>query len=160
MNTQWCKSMLKKLPEVEEKKRNKFAAIALAVLGSLFSINLVIPDGDDLTTNEIVESQRATAKANVLFNARNFQHTFQHYNKTNIVSELDYSINEKCISGDGWGGATLVKPNGGTMARLMCSTTSASIGCLVKSEFDKVKYAIQEGVCNLKLSTPLVPLTN
>ena len=160
MNKEWCKNMINRVPKVNETNKNKYGAVALAVLGSMVSINIAFDDTEEITPPAFIESQRATAKSNVAFNARQFQHKFQHYKDKTIITEVDYSINQKCASGDGWGGATLVNPNGSTAARIMCSTISTTIGCLVKSEFDKIKYSIQEGVCNTSLANPLVPLTN
>lgn len=162
MNTQWCKDQIKALPGMDAKDRNKYGAIALAVLGSMFTINLAIPDMEEgvLTSPEMLEQQRATAKKNVYANAYAFKHNLKQFKDTIIITQMDHSISSTCPSGDGWGAVSLVNTSGTTAVRLMCSTISTSIGCVVKSQFESNwETQKQEGKCNLALANPLPELS-
>jgi len=154
--------MINKFLELEASQQKKLVFSVLGGLGisSLFTFGFVDSEPEGLSKLEVVEKQREIAQANSEVNAKLFQKEHKQFYGAYISTDVDFSINSKCVTGDGWSKVELVDGNkGNVVAELMCSTISKSLGCELVSEFDERSYAIQENTCNLELPVPLSKLT-
>ena len=153
---------LKKFFSLAPSQQIKVGATALATIGatSLFSLNFLIPVPVEENDVGLVEQQRVTAQENSKVNARLFQQAHKQFYGAYISTDVDFSINSKCVNGDGWASVELVdEMDGKIVAQLMCSTISKSLGCELETEFNERNYAIQEGTCNLGIPVPMPALS-
>ena len=127
--------------------------LVLVTMLMAFTLTLVGCGGDEVSWNT-QETQRSIAIENSEYNARNFRTKNTKYSGFNIMGRGDSTISKKCANGDGWASVDLV-PAEGRNVPLKCSTASANIGCLLKSDFEKKIYATQEGRCNKDLPVPM-----
>lgn len=104
------------------------------------------------------EMQRDIAKKNSSFNARKFIAENKHFSGANIMNRGDSTIGAKCAPGDGWSSIDLVDDRGGVIAKLKCSTASASLGCWLEDDFKTRSFNSQEKRCNPELPVPLEPI--
>ena len=110
---------------------------------------------------DLLEQQRATALANVETNARGYFAANPRFDSSwKIVGHTDDYIAPACPQGSGWAWVSIMKVEGKDIQknRIWCSTSSASIGCYIESDFLKGPYAAQSTKCDANLPHPLKPL--
>jgi len=145
----------------------KYVLLALVLFG------VIACEPKDKVSWHTQETQRTIAIENSQYNARNFRLANPQYASYNIIGMGDSTIGPNCANGDGWATVRLVKmeeekPTTNTypfhtidhqrIVELKCSTASINIGCILKTDFMKRKYAGQEGHCNTNLPVPMPKL--
>lgn len=117
--------------------------------------------GKNAKLQDLLEQQRATAKDNMASNAAGYFATNPRFDSTfKIVPHTDDYINAACPQGSGWARASVMKVEGKEVQKttIWCSTSSASIGCMIDSDFGKSPYAAQASKCDANLPHPLKPI--
>lgn len=110
---------------------------------------------------ELLEQQRSTARDNVSSNAATyFAENPRFDSKWKVVPHTDDQINPACPQGSGWAWVSVMKVEGKDVEknRIWCSTSSASVGCLIDADFAKSPYAKQSTSCDPNLPHPLKPI--
>jgi hypothetical protein len=109
---------------------------------------------------DLLEQQRSTAKDNAASNAAGYFAANPRFDSTfKIVPHTDDYISPACPQGSGWARASVMKVEGKEVqkATIWCSTSSASVGCMIDTDFGKSPYAAQAGKCDANLPHPLKP---
>lgn len=127
------------------KKLNKYA------FGILAALTLAGCQQETVSFSTL-EDARGTAKANAVFNAQVWRQ--QTYPTWSIMSRGDSTQTPDCPQGDGWASIDLIAPNKDQKINLVCSTVSANVGCLEKSDFNSKSYSSDNNRCQ---STSKVP---
>ncbi len=153
--------LLTKFLSLDKNVQTKTIASALIGIGfsAIYGVSYSFEDAPELTEFELIEYQRTMSQKNGEINAKLFQQRHNQFHGTYISSDVDYSINSDCITGDGWSKVKLVDGVGKVAADLMCSTVSASLGCALRVDFNQQKHSIQENTCNLQIPVPLPELS-
>lgn len=100
---------------------------------------------------ETLETQRQTAIDNSTFNAQTYRAAYAPSLK--IKSRGDSSIKDGCPTGDGWATIDLLSAEtGAKIQELKCSTVSATIGCMLTTDFN-TRYT--DGKCDSSIPFPL-----
>jgi hypothetical protein len=124
------------------------------LLAGIIASTLAACSTDELSFDS-VEASRKIANENAEFNAKTFRATHPEFATWSILSASDSTQSNKCGQGDGWETLTLLKLETNGKIPLKCSTVSASIGCMLDSDFKTKSYASQDGKCDTTLPYPL-----
>jgi len=104
-----------------------------------------------------LESNRGTAKANGVWNAKNFRADHPEYKTYTVAGDTDSTMRGDCPQGDGWVTVTMTNAdNVEDKIKLKCSSMSASVGCMLESDFKGKSYASDDGSCQSQSKVPLV----
>ena len=105
---------------------------------------------------DTLETARAQAKENALFNAQSYRAENPRFTDHKIVAHGDSTQTTECPQGDGWASLTIMSVNGKEVEKykIKCSTVSANIGCFMEADFIKKSYARQENSCQPTSSVP------
>lgn len=115
--------------------------IVVAVLGVLAGC------GKNKVSFDTVETARAQARENALYNATKHRAASPQYSEWNIEGRGDSSQTNECPQGDGWATMDFIAPNNKQVIQFKCSTVSGNIGCLESNDFKKKAYASEDGQC-------------
>ena len=103
----------------------------------------------DKVSQDVLDTDMATARSNAEFNARAWRKQVPAYESLAMISRGDSTQSRTCPQGDGWATIDLVDPNTAAVkVKLKCSTTSPSIGC-------RTDKPDSEGRCNSGIDSPL-----
>lgn len=103
-----------------------------------------------------LEQERGTARANALFNGKDWRSKSPQYATWDLVGRGDSTQTAQCPVGDGWATLDLVAPDKKNTVQLKCSTVSSNVGCLEANDFKTKSYAKEDNACQMgKLPSPL-----
>lgn len=119
-----------------------------SILVGIMAVSLVACSGQQDVSFDTLETARITAKGNAEYNAQKFRAESPAFSNFSLEVQGDSTQAPKCPQGDGWASARLVsKDNPAQKFTIKCSTVSASIGCMLQSDFEKKPYAADDGQC-------------
>ena len=122
---------------------------------SVLAICALAACGSKEVSFDTLETARAQAVENSLFNARSWRAQAPAYAKLGIKSRGDSSQNPACPQGDGWSSIDLIDDQTGAVrVKLKCSTVSANVGCRESEDFKGSPYASEDGNCQPTTKVP------
>lgn len=134
---------------------NKFAVGTGVLLLLVIGFSITRCGGRAEVSHNTVEMARTTANENAVFNARKWKTVNVAFSLYKIMPRGDSAQSRSCPSGDGWASIDLVDANGIPKVRLKCSTYSSSINCMRASDFEKKRFAQEEGTCSDEVPNPI-----
>lgn len=104
---------------------------------------------------ETLETARAQASENALFNSRSWRAQAPVYAKLGIKARGDSTQSPSCPQGDGWASIDLIDDQTGAVRiKLKCSTVSSNVGCREAEDFKSSPYANEDGNCQAVAKVP------
>lgn len=111
-------------------------------------------------SHSTLEDTRSRSRANALWNLQLYRAENPRFDGDfKIVSHADESITPDCPQGDGWAALSLMKVDPTDAKKIekykvLCSTTSQSLGCYLESDFAKKPFSGDEGHCQPLTKVP------
>lgn len=103
---------------------------------------------------DTLETARAQAKENAVWNAQRFRMTDPRFEGLDIISRGDSTQSPECPQGDGWASIDFYRKGDATLYKAKCSTVSAAVGCMTDSDFKGKVYAQEDGHCQAVEKVP------
>lgn len=104
---------------------------------------------------DTLETARAQASENSLFNSRAWRAQAPVYAKLGIKARGDSTQSPTCPQGDGWASIDLIDDQTGAVrVKLKCSTVSSNVGCREAEDFKASPYANEDGSCQATTKVP------
>jgi hypothetical protein len=108
-----------------------------------------------------VEDARAQARANAEWNATKYRSESPRLQGLKIVGHGDPAQTAECPQGSGWAQLSIMNVNkeAQTVEKyvVMCSTVSETIGCYLRTDWEKTLHAKEENTCNKSIPSSPFP---
>lgn len=106
-----------------------------------------------------LEDARAQSRSNAEYNAAAYRAENPRMDGLKIVGHGDAYQTPECPQGSGWAGLSIMNVDKDRQTvekyKVVCSTTSATLGCYLEADFQKLPYAKTQNSCDTKLPYPI-----
>lgn len=140
----------------------RFAMLACALLAVTVSMTACSKKAEPQISHSTLEDARAQSRANAEFNAIAYRTENPRMTGLKIVGHGDAYQTDECPQGSGWAGLSIMNVDkaAGTEEKykVVCSTSSATLGCYLEKDFEKLPYAKTQNSCDPKLPFPIVKI--
>ncbi len=98
---------------------------------------------------DTLETARAQARDNALYNAQLYRATSPRVKEFDIVPHGDSAQEPGCPQGDGWASVAFMKVTGNQVEKYTakCSTVSPTLGCYLDADFKGKPFSAEDGKC-------------